>query len=92
MDVPGPVTESYATALATPNPFTLEPGQGLNLCLCRDMSCCSWILNPRHHSGNSSNLLYLQFFQRHLPIYIPSTSVGEPQLLLVPTNLGFSAF
>ena len=33
-------------------------GQGLNLCLHSDLSCYSQVLNPLHHSRNSS----LQFF------------------------------
>ena len=33
-------------------------GRGTNPCLCSDPSCCSWILNPLHHSRNSSGICY----------------------------------
>ena len=38
-----------------PDPLTLVPGLGLNLCLRSNPSHCSQILNPLHHSKNSWN-------------------------------------
>ena len=37
------------------------PGQGLNLCLRRDPSLCSWNLNPLCHRGNSPVLFCFVF-------------------------------
>ena len=35
----------------------LLPGQGLNLCLCSDLSHCSWILNPLYLVGTPVAIL-----------------------------------
>ena len=45
---------TYATAAATPHPLTHCTRPGIKLCLLRDPSHYSLILNPLSHSGNSS--------------------------------------
>ena len=42
----------YAIAAATPDSLTRCTSQGSNLCLPRNPSCCSRILNLLRHSGN----------------------------------------
>ena len=38
--------------MGVPAAYESFPGRGLILCLHIVLSCCSWILNPLHHSGN----------------------------------------
>ena len=47
---------TYTTAVSTPDPLTHNTGWGSILCLHNNRNCCSQILNPLHHSGNSSIL------------------------------------
>ena len=52
MKVPGPGVESKLQ-LSQLDPLTHCTGQGSNRCLCSDLSHCSQILNPLHHSVKS---------------------------------------
>ena len=44
---------TYTAASGMPDPLIHCPGQRLNPHLHNNLSCCSGILNPQHHSGNS---------------------------------------
>ena len=62
----------------SPDPLTRWAGLGLNLNLHNHPSCCSWILNPLCHNGNSS------FFPSvgcpwHMEFPVPGIR-SEPQL------------
>ena len=54
---------TYTAAVATMDPLThwAGLGWGSNLSLCSDLSHCSWILNPLHHSRNSCIKLFYFF-------------------------------
>ena len=53
-------------------------GQGLNPCLCSELSHCSWTLNPPGHGGNSNHLYFC-----HLP-FARWTSPLTPSLSKLP--------
>ena len=57
----------WAEAGATPH-----PSRGSNWNLCRDLSCCSHILNSLHHSRNSFSKV-LQFFVTDFVSFLPFT-------------------
>ena len=50
---------TYAAAQATLDPLAHCTGQGSNPLLCSHPRCCSQILNPLCHSGNSQKCLIL---------------------------------
>ena len=80
MEVPGQGTESELQLRPTPQLrqwWILEPtvpGWGSNPHLCSDSRCCSQVLNPLHHGGNSCDwiLLFSIMFSRliHVVTYI----------------------
>ena len=45
---------TYITAVATPDPLTHCMGKGIKPAPLQQPSCCSQVLNPLHHSRNSS--------------------------------------
>ena len=57
MDVPRPgAVPTYTSAVANAGYLT----QGSNLCICRDPSHCSQILNPLGHNWNSYSVLEMR--------------------------------
>ena len=51
---------TYTTSATTTDPLTTAQGWWSSLHLQSDMSCCSWILNTLHQSGNSS-IIFTEF-------------------------------
>ena len=55
MEVPGSGTESKPQLQQCQTLSPTAPGWGSNLCHRSNLTCCSQILNPLHHSRNASS-------------------------------------
>ena len=81
MEDPGGRGWIQVTAEATMDPLTHCAWQGSNPCLCSDLSCCSWIVNPLQHSRNYLNVIsdrsyhYLMLWMPAFISCLPSCSV-----------------
>jgi len=86
MEVPGPGIESEPQLYlchSCSNTGSFNPlGWGLNSCLLHEVSCCSYLLNPLHYSGNSHLnfiLIYSRFRCFNLVVFeILEVSAGNP--------------
>ena len=65
VEVPKPGIENkHSCSCGNAGSFNpLCQGAGSVLHLCSHWSCCSWIHNPFHHSGNSSVLPFLKLYK-----------------------------
>ena len=76
---------TYATAETTLDPLTHCAGLGSDLCLHSNPSHCSWILNPLHHSRNSTNYCFSLDPSAYQILYAPFKS--EIAISLSPVGI-----